>query len=433
MFLRRLRIKNYKSLKNVEFEPTPLSLLVGPNGAGKSNFASAVDFLSEVYRHGLELAIARKGGYENIAFRRQRRSRSPIAFEVTVDVPRREVRGQGVFHMDDWTLPDEFSCRLKHAFSFRAHSQAIGAEFGVETEAFEVTLVRHVEAGPASLAPLASFTRSEGGAVSSDIWPCDAVPDQIQRALEFDAAFFRNRSGTVSQQKLAFAPVVFVDTFDAFSRLLASCRVFQLAPHMSRSPGVPTPNPNLSVTGENLPAVVGWLKERYPDKWKQVVETMQEIVPDLQHIEIDYLHTKRLGLLFKEESTGRAWASDDVSDGTIRALAFLVALVDPRNTVLVIEELENSAHPWVIDTVIKRLRQVSEQKSVVVTTHSPVVVDAFRPDETWVVYKKAGESRLKNILQISPTIGAAWEKGEVTLSDYLDSGLIPHAVPGGDL
>jgi len=54
MRLKRLEIRNYKSLRDVVIEPTPLPVLVGPNAAGKSNFADALDFLGEVYRWDLE-------------------------------------------------------------------------------------------------------------------------------------------------------------------------------------------------------------------------------------------------------------------------------------------------------------------------------------------------------------------------------------------
>ncbi|HYW06589.1 MAG TPA: AAA family ATPase, partial [Longimicrobium sp.] len=65
MELRRLSIKNYKSVKSVEFTPGPLTALVGPNAAGKSNFADGIGFLADLYRDGLEIAVARRGGYEN--------------------------------------------------------------------------------------------------------------------------------------------------------------------------------------------------------------------------------------------------------------------------------------------------------------------------------------------------------------------------------
>ncbi len=86
MFLKKLRIHNYKSLRNVCITPEPFAALIGPNASGKSNFADAVHFLSEVYKHGLETAIARKGGYENIAFRKQRRTTAPIEFEITIQL-----------------------------------------------------------------------------------------------------------------------------------------------------------------------------------------------------------------------------------------------------------------------------------------------------------------------------------------------------------
>src|SRR5688572_32146599 len=51
---------------------------------GKSNLADCLDFISEIYRHGLEMAVARKGGYENIAFRRMRRAKGGISVDMTV-------------------------------------------------------------------------------------------------------------------------------------------------------------------------------------------------------------------------------------------------------------------------------------------------------------------------------------------------------------
>ncbi len=66
MKITRLQIENYKSLKSIDFAPADFSVLVGPNGSGKSNFVDALDFLAKIYSHDLELAVAMKGGYENI-------------------------------------------------------------------------------------------------------------------------------------------------------------------------------------------------------------------------------------------------------------------------------------------------------------------------------------------------------------------------------
>jgi AAA15 family ATPase/GTPase len=55
LILKKLTIHNFKSLRNVCFEPGPLSVLVGANASGKTNFVRAVQFLSEVYGYGLAI------------------------------------------------------------------------------------------------------------------------------------------------------------------------------------------------------------------------------------------------------------------------------------------------------------------------------------------------------------------------------------------
>src|SRR3954451_22715517 len=119
MRLKRLEIRNYKSLRNVVIEPTPLTVLVGPNAAGKSNFADALDFLGEVYRSNLEGAVAKKGGYENICFRQIKRSTAPIRFRSVLEVK------SGEWEASWWTRsqPDEIvvppDLLFDHAFELR--------------------------------------------------------------------------------------------------------------------------------------------------------------------------------------------------------------------------------------------------------------------------------------------------------------------------
>ena len=72
------------------------------------------------------------------------------------------------------------------------------------------------------------------------------------------------------------------------------------------------------------------------------------------------------------------WAAEDISDGTIQAIALLTATFDPRIPILVIEEPENSVHPWAIRNFIEAFREVSEKKQIFLTTHSPIVIDQIR-------------------------------------------------------
>lgn len=163
--------------------------------------------------------------------------------------------------------------------------------------------------------------------------------------------------------------------------------------------------------------------------WDNVIVSMQEVVPGLEDISVDYLHTKTLGLFFRERGIGRPWPAEDVSDGTIRALAILVALADPRTSLLVVEEPENSVHPWIVKVLIEQLRRVSSEKVVIITTHSPIVIDLLSPEEAWIVFKRKGATSISRLTEFDPELTRNWKDGQFRLSEYLDSGLIPQATP----
>ena len=85
-------IARYRSIGDLNLRPHALMVLVGPNNAGKSNVVDAIDFVAESYRYGLELAVARKGGFENVAHRKQRRTKSPMSFTVAASINMSDMR-----------------------------------------------------------------------------------------------------------------------------------------------------------------------------------------------------------------------------------------------------------------------------------------------------------------------------------------------------
>lgn len=96
---------------------------------------------------------------------------------------------------------------------------------------------------------------------------------------------------------------------------------------------------------------------------------------------------------------------------------------------MVIEEPENSVHPWAIRNFVRAFREASEQKQIFLTTHSPILIDQIRPEELWVVQRPALETKITPLLELDPSLKEAWGQGKFTLSEYLDSGALPEAVP----
>lgn len=425
MFLQSIRIHNYKSLRHIDLNLGNLACLVGPNAAGKSNFSDALHFVSEVYTHGLEAAVARKGGYENIAHRKKRRSRAPITFDLLFQSKHDEFR-LPMFGLENVDVSN-IVFRYHHRFSFRAESTGIKAEFHVENEDFTIA---SGQVGQSSLEHILKAERDSQGEVSFDV----SLDSRVGNELRWLDRYYERFAGDfqVGDQELVVTSVPARNPFFvSFTEEIAGINVFRFNPELSKTPGVPTPNPQLEPTGENLPALVDWLQSSYPDRWQTVITGIRDMVPNLEEIGVKYTHRKTLGLIFHEKGVGRPWVADDISDGTIQGLAMLVASVDPRTSCLIIEEPENSVHPWIIRTIIDRFREVSKNKTVIFTTHSPMAVDRMKPEEVWLVSKSKGETDIHQLSEYESDVLKGWQEGEYRLSEVLDSGLLPDAVPGG--
>jgi predicted ATPase len=212
---------------------------------------------------------------------------------------------------------------------------------------------------------------------------------------------------------------------------LAFIRLFQFSPPQCRQPAVPTPNPQLDRSGENLPAVIQSIRQHDRDQYGALLLALKGIVPTIEDLSVDVTPQRTLGLYFHETGFGRPWTAEEVSDGTVRAIALLAALFDPTASVVVIEEPENSLHPWAIRQFVDACRVASKTKQVVLTTHSPFLVNALQPSEVWIVQRPGAETMISPLTTLDPQAAAGWERGDYTLAEYLDSGILPAAVPRG--
>ena len=414
MKLKRLEIHNYKSLRNVVLEPAPLSVFVGPNAAGKSNLADALDFLSEVYRWDLEGAVKKKGGYENICFRQAGRSIAPIRFRLVLELATTETDVLGIK-----LLPRAAATlTLDHAFELRTKSRGMRAPFFIAYEEFLLTssnrtidfrVTRTIEGG-------VEIDKARRDLPATLIW---AFLDQLE---------VEEKMKGLPETQLALLFRWFVG-LRPFVDAMGSLRVFQLNPRNCREQGVPTPNAGLDRFGGNLPAVIDYLRNHQPQQFERLLEAVRRVMPSLESIETDFTHAKTLGLFLKEAGVKRPWTADDISDGTVQTIALLAATFDPRISLAVIEEPENSVHPWAIRNFIQAFREASEQKQIFLTTHSPILIDQIRPEELWVVERPKLETKITPVLELDSSLKKAWGQGKFTLSEYLDSGAVPEAVP----
>ena len=81
--VRRVVLKNYKSIAACDVSPGQICFLVGPNGSGKSNFLDALRFVADALRSTLDHALRDRGGINEV---RRRSSGHPTHFGVRLEL-----------------------------------------------------------------------------------------------------------------------------------------------------------------------------------------------------------------------------------------------------------------------------------------------------------------------------------------------------------
>ena len=109
-----------------------------------------------------------------------------------------------------------------------------------------------------------------------------------------------------------------------------------------------------------------------------------------------------------EEQSGRLIPATRLSDGTLRYLSLLTVLLDPNPPPLIgIEEPELGLHPDVICDLAELLVEASGRTQLVVTTHSPTLIDALTayPSSVVACEKYEGQTRFR---RVNPEALASW-------------------------
>lgn len=179
---------------------------------------------------------------------------------------------------------------------------------------------------------------------------------------------------------------------------------------------------HLSVSGDNLPRVAQYLHENHPAVFAEILDRMQRRVPGISGVEPEPTPDGYLMLRFKDGSFRTPFLDRYVSDGTIKMLAYLVLLYDPRpHPLLCIEEPENQLYPTLMDELAEEFRDYSRRGGqVLVSTHSPDLLNAVRLEEVFWLVKRGGVSivkraqddeQLRRYMEDGDKMGYLWKQG----------------------
>jgi predicted ATPase len=161
--------------------------------------------------------------------------------------------------------------------------------------------------------------------------------------------------------------------------------------------------PLLDEEGQTLPAL---LSELTPDQRQELVEAIQEILPDIKKVEVSRADLGRdtrvnYSLLEQMPYKGRSGRTQFpipswmLSEGTRRITAIMALLVrEPAPSLLCIEEIENGLDPWTVVKILQHLQSATERGTqVILTTHSPWLLDHVPMESILQVRRVEGETK----------------------------------------
>ena len=368
--------------------------------------------------------MARAGGYDNIVYRRNGDHDKSITVGVEIELTGREAARYQSYASDEMgALPEDDVYWLALRFSMaRSGDQESPGEFKVASEFLSFRDKRGL---------VLRMTRNEAGAValrrSREMQGRRAKYRAALYPLSEDGFVDFLKSRPTKPTMLSLAQLQFggliTEVFQRFGR----SRVFQLSPQQCRLTGVSTPNAYLDRYGSNLPPVADYMRRNSPESWERVQAAMRSVEPRLQSIDVTYTDDRRLALHFLKDGLERPWNSSEVSDGTIQVLALFVALFDERTPFLAVEEPENSLHPWILRQFVDLCRH--QDKQILLTTHSPVLIDYVPPSVLRLVWQREGRTLVARVPELSPELLEMWKAGELRTFEAYDSGLLSEYLP----
>ncbi|MDO7874925.1 AAA family ATPase [Hymenobacter sp. ASUV-10] len=356
-----LRIKNYRALRDVEFRDlTPLTMLIGPNGSGKSTVLDALAFLAEAVGGDLKGAWERRNRFAGM---RTRGGEGSIEFEITISLQLGQSAIKYELEVDE---KDGQVYMVGEAVSISDKAGSFRYAFFAENYSFN---------------SFTNVTRFIKRVASEGLEKVETYESAETHELFKRGPLIQSYSGFNNAARNEAELIV---------SLLTSYRNIHLTDDHLKGYSDAGPRERLSPNGDNLPNVLYYLHEKHPDVLEKIAAQLRRWVPGLADIVTEITSDERLLLRFKDAPFEKPLPAQYMSGGTMRLAALLTLLYEPNATGLLgMEEPDNELHPLLLYRLAEELGKATETRQLLVTTHSPMLLDALAPEQVWILHRDA--------------------------------------------
>ncbi|MCX6844779.1 MAG: AAA family ATPase [candidate division WOR-3 bacterium] len=367
--LKKLAIRNFKSLDGVSFEFENVNLFIGPNASGKSSVLQAIGILPAMLRPSITEYLKEEKGWDYRDLPHKKNLRSTMSWTAE-------------YHLRD-----------------TANSPPV-----VYTYEVDLQPRKHLGIGRERLT-----MKNESGepVVLIDRTGRDTkILNEETKTFRVESLY--NLPSSVMQGLKEADPSV--KSIIRFRKYLGSFQSFLLwnpadlkKPHQGLAE-------RLGPSGERLPGFLAYLAKNEPAKAGELLAMLQRFFPRVEGIQSTGKRTWGWHELAITERIGDKlieYPADHASDGFLRMLAVLSFKYSPDPPrIITLEEPENGIHPHLISQVISHLRSLAERKEpgkmqVFMTSHSPYVLSEFGSSPECVhIFEKGKNDSVPRIIPL---------------------------------
>ncbi|MDX1992415.1 MAG: AAA family ATPase [bacterium] len=367
--IERIKLKNFRSIQGLDLELKSLNVLIGRNGSGKSNFLSFFHLLGEGARGRLNRTIVNElRGFEFLRFLNADTWEN-ISWDVTFS-------------------SDPVSSRYEPLFYEGELSPRGVAGYNIQSE----IISRPPYPDKHHLGPY-KYLEVRDGTVTK----LKARPNEDSESREDEVAKFEGLD-----QELAVAEIrnpTRYPSIDEVYRRLREWTVFRGfgERELSQVRGPQTLNVvnplQLDPDGSNLVSILYELtnQPQYEEIYNRLNEIIQAVFEDFSKFDLPLVAGAQASLSFRSRNFKKSIPALFMSDGQLRFLGLIVLLLLPSPPkLLLIDEPEIGMHPKMITIFAEVLKSAAQRTQIIVSTHSPQLIDALSPDDLLVVDRENG-------------------------------------------
>jgi len=178
----------------------------------------------------------------------------------------------------------------------------------------------------------------------------------------------------------------------------------------------------LAPDGSNLAQVLMTLIHELPRVYARIEETLRQAMPEVEELLTPLTEDGETYIAIREKGFTEPFDYHQLSDGTLKLLAYITAVSLPGPKLICFEEPENFIHPHLMELLVDVLKKSGKQ--IVIATHSPLLVDHVEPGDVIVVEKDPEKGTVARRIEDPGALREKLNELGVGLGDYWRSGAL---------